>query len=301
MADCWGSPCSVLNGGQTALVSESTTAQLALVISIAVALWNLVRYLLEGGRVRIRLRPGLLYEYALADANTWGHLAKMTAGRGGWPVEVAVVDIENTGRTAVTISGVSLDFGPTSWLPWRRRTIGPLALKAPDATTINTYRLEPFDRVRYVFDVWQVLAPSTSRVDDPPRPLRVRGSVKVAGKRGARRSPWRAGWRVVDGQVAFIPDLVEIGLATYRSLWRHTRGGDFADIVCIGTAIEVRKQFPAAGPAPSEEALRQIIDANHVGSQSPMTHLAAFYVARELRPFYDEADATEDAGGPTLP
>ena len=283
-------------------MSESTTAQLALAISIAVALWNLVRYLLEGGRVRIRLRPGLLYEYALADANTWGNLAKMTASRGGWPVEVAVVDIENTGRTAVTISGVSLDFGRTSWRSWGRRTIGPFALEAPDATTSNTYRLEPFDRARYVFDVWQVLAPSTSRVDGPPRPLRVRGSVRVAGKRWARRSSWRTGWPVVGGQVAFIPDMVEIGLATYRAMWRHMRGKAFAEMVSIETAIEVRRQFPADGPPPSEEALREIIEAKHVGEQSPMSHMAAFYVAQELRSLYKEAagdpEPRDDAAGP---
>jgi hypothetical protein len=297
MAALWGLDM------ETSLVSESITAQLALAISIAVALWNLVRYLLEGGRVRVRLRSGLLYDYALADADSWPSLAKATEGRGGWSAEVAVIDIENVGRTAVTISAVSLDLGPTSWRPWARRTIGPMPLTAPEASTEARFRLEPFDRVRYVFDVWQVLSPSTSRVTTPERPLRVRGSVRVAGKRGARRSPWRSAWRVVDGQVAFLPELVEIGMATYRAMWRHLRGDTFAEITSIQAAIEVRENFPSDGPPPTKEALRIIIDSVHVGDQSPMAHLAAYYVAKELRTFYAESveEERELSGNDTAP
>ena len=77
-------------------------ASLALVISIAVAMWEFVKYLLEGGRARVRMNPGILGMYSLGSStSSWSDLAVQAKKRGGWYAEVAVVEVENPGRTAL--------------------------------------------------------------------------------------------------------------------------------------------------------------------------------------------------------
>lgn len=96
--------------------------------------------------------------------------------------------------------------------------VTPHLLRAPGASTTDRVRLEPYDHVTYVFDVWHVLAPTRRSVVRPVRPLRVRAAVRAAGKRRVQRSAlWRS-WRVVEGQVAFSEDVVEIGLAAYHAM-----------------------------------------------------------------------------------
>jgi len=45
-------------------VTQVGTAEIALAISIAVALWQFVKYVLEGGRIRLEIRPGVLTSVA---------------------------------------------------------------------------------------------------------------------------------------------------------------------------------------------------------------------------------------------
>ena len=245
-------------------MSPETTAQLALAVSSALALWQLLKHVLEGGRVRVRMRAGLHDEYVLRHGGSWSDLIKSNKHYGGWPLEVAVIEVENLGRTAVTVSEVALDLGrPARWR-LRRHTVGPHPMKAPDARTEETFRLEPFDRATYVFDVWRVLAPAWGD-DAPARPLRLRGSVRVAGKRFRRRSPWRKGWRVTPGQVSFLPGGAEVGLTTYRALWRRAVDDPMGRVSSIDVALAVRERFPAVGPAPSEEELLQVLEEKYLG------------------------------------
>jgi hypothetical protein len=269
-------------------MSDAVVARLALAVSLAVACWQVLRYLLEGGRVRVRLSPGLLTEWQLGTADTWRSLERATAKEGGWPVEVAVVDIENLGRQAVTIAEISLDFrSPPWWRPRPKRTVCPRALPAPDASTARRVRLEPFDTVRCVYDIWGVLGSAVSK-EPLPRPSRIRAAARIAGKRRLRRSPWRQGWRAVNGQVAFVPGPVEIGLATYRSLWRWTHDNEGMRTIAIPVALAVRKEFPPGGTAPTKEQLQKIIEQEWLFPDKPIgVGLLALYMSRELPPFWD--------------
>lgn len=270
----------------TGPLSELQTAYLALAVSLAVALWTLLQYVLEGGRVRVRMTSGLLGDYSLQRGTTWGKLATGAEGRGGWHVEVAVIDVENLGRTAVTISDASLDLGALHWWqPWQRWTIGPRPLEGHEAVTTRTHRLEPFDSVRFMFQVWPVLAPSLREA--PKRPLRMRASVRVAGKRWPRRSPWRKGWLVRPDQRALMPGEVEVGMAAYRAMWRHTDEPS-GRMSCIPVALEVRKRFPLDGPAPTHDALRQVLQETWLPEPPPALLFMARQMERDLRPFYRE-------------
>jgi hypothetical protein len=269
-------------------VLEITTAGVALVISILVALWNLLKYLLDGARVRVKLIPGLHDDYALQTGKTWARLGKKAAEGGGWNVEVAVIKVENLGRTAVTISGPGMVFGGQPW--WRKPyRIVPIAREAPDALTVTRHRLEPFDSATFVYEVWQGVERMTRHPEALDRPLTVRAFTEVAGKWRPRQSSRRSRWRVDHGQFAFIPELAEIGMLTYRSMSRHAHGDTFGEIACIPTAIAVREQFPVDGPAPTREQLKHIIEENHFGEQKPIVGLIAYNVANDLHPLYKPA------------
>lgn len=114
---------------------DQTVAWLALLISVCLTLWQVARYLLDGALVRVSLQPGLLTDYRLVRLESWAHVNGLPPKeRWGWPVEVAVVKIENWGRTAVTVSMPGLDFGREGFrLAWRR-TVAPRPLPAPDAS-----------------------------------------------------------------------------------------------------------------------------------------------------------------------
>lgn len=270
-------------------MSEFRISLLALSLSVAVAVWQLLQYALEGGRVRVRMTPGLLGDYYLHNANTWENLGKLAAKRGGWHVEVAVIEVENLGRTAVTVSDVALDLGPlTWWRPWGRWWVVPLALEGHEAATMSKHRLEPFDSVRYIYEVWPVLAPSIGEGPQHKRPLRVRATVRVAGKRWRRLSPWRRGWRVLPRQVSLLPAPLEVGMAAYRAMWRHVDEESHGRMSCIPVALEVRKRFPLNGPAPTAEQLKDVLQQNWVMEAPPGLELVALFMERDLRPFFQQ-------------
>ena len=264
-------------------MDDTLIAAMALVISVAVAIWEMVKYLLEGGRVRVRMYAGLHSDYALFQALRWKSLLQRAKKRGGWTVEVAVLEIENLGRTAVTVSEPSLDLGRTRRWGLGRKTISPRPVSAVDACTDRSIRLEPFDRVRFVFDVWQILAPVSG--EPPKRPLKLRGSLRIAGKRFRRRSPFRHTWRVVPGQLTFDSEPVEIGMAAYRAMWRHTKDDmtESHSHDAIAVALAVRKKFPTDGPAPSTDDIDAILSEVHHFGPDYGKGIVALYVARELR------------------
>ena len=288
-------PPSVASAQDNGHVSDAAVAYVALAVSLAVAGWQVLQYVLEGGRVRVRMQPGLLTDYILYTSSTWRDVHDKSKGEGGWPVEVAVINIENLGRTPVTISQVSLDLGrPRRWKR-ARHTISPRPIKGPQATLKGTARLEPFDSQTFIFDIWGCLTPSRGldKKKTPKFPLRVRAACHVAGKRRMRRSPWRTGWPVQPGQRVFVPELVEIGLMTYRALWRHTHDDMMARVACIPTAIDVREHFPADGPPPDKDALKTIMDSHTFTDGAKINHMSTFYAAQELVPYFAEQPPAE--------
>ena len=278
-------------------VDEKTTAVLALVISVAVAVWEIAKYRLEGGRVRVRMRAGLLNDYSLAqDTRSWTSLAEQASRRGGWNTEVAVVEVENPGRTAVTISEVSLDFGRIRWFRLGRHTVSPRHLNAVGATSDTTVRLESFDRAMFVFDVWQVLQPIQRDPDSIGRPTRIRASVRVAGRRGRRRSSWAKGWMVRLGQVSFIGDSVEIGIAAYQAMSRRVLDAGGTNAISVPVALAVRERFPMTGPAPTREQVQELIQQNnYIDVEPALAALIAFDVAQDLVHHYPHEPAINRA------
>lgn len=280
---------------------------LALVISLGLLGWEFTRWALEGARVRVILQAGHLHDHVLYQASTWDNLKRMVdlQNVGGWPVEVAVIDVENAGRTAVTISDVSFDLGRTRSRIFGvgRHTIGMRLLDAPGASQERIVRIEPLDRARFVIEAWSVLPAVRERQPSkgPVAPIgRVRASVKVAGRRRRRRSPWRKAWRSRPGAVSHTPGPVDLKLAAYRVLWAHTHGGQAMDehteMHVIPFALAIGKKFPPDGPAPTSDQLEELFKLEWVfrsgENKEPIgLGLLGYYVAQDLQMFYPEHDA----------
>ncbi len=226
----------------------------------------------------------------MKSTQSWRRVRKTADSMKKWPIEVAVIEIENKGRLAVTISECSLDLGRMRWWSPGRRTISPRPQFATGSTTDMTVRLEPFDMALYVFDVWQVLAPSYGKAS--PRPLRLRASVRVAGRRRYRRTSWWKGWRVRREQLAFLSRDVEVGLAAFQVLWRHAYltgvNPDTKMANCVVAALEVRKRFPPQGEPPTKDDLAQILKATNIQLGEADIELLAFLASKEIRRYFGQ-------------
>jgi hypothetical protein len=111
-------------------------------------------------------------------------LTLILGGPGGWYREVAIVEVENPGRTAVTCSDIGLDLGRVHWWQRWRHTVTPSYLPYNDAKTEGTVRLEPFDRAFFIIDIWQVLQPvnhHSFKLQDRPIKLRGSGARQIVG------------------------------------------------------------------------------------------------------------------------
>lgn len=272
-----------------------TVAGAALGLSIALAAWEIYKFTLEWGRVRVRMHCGKLERHMLGTSTrSWDSLA--ARNKDGWYLEVAVVDVENPGKTAVTISEVSLDLGRQYLFRSGRRSVSPQHLEGPGATTEGTVRLEPFDRAQFLFDFWQIVQPVTGGKDEISLPVSLRASVRVAGRRRRRRSPWRKRWRVQPGQYSFMTSTLEPDMAAYQSVTRWGRNEpEDSGPHPVFVALDIRKDFPTTGPAPTKEEIEELLKRHtHVKSDTTRT-MTAFYMTRELARLYPQQSPQETA------
>jgi hypothetical protein len=268
----------------------------ALSLSGLLAAWEFAKRGLDSARVRVQLHAGLYEPHTLSKSSkSWSNLADMTRDVGGWPIEVAIIEIENPGRTAVTVSDISLDFGRVSHRPWWwRRTTSPAFLSGHGATTTATVRMEPFERATFITDVWQVLQPVNHHSISPPtRPFNVRASVRVAGRRGRTLSPWRKRWAVEVNQVSFLGPTVEPGLAMHRAAMRWIgEHDDIAHPLNVQMSLEYGAGFPLSGPAPTEQQVQTLIEKHTHGTEVPgAKFIWSFNIARDLAYHYSRPDA----------
>lgn len=184
-------------------------AGLALLVSTMTFAWNLFKHVyLDGPRVKVELRPAVFEpEFSLAKwVSDDGKIQSRDESKRHRGIECAWMCIENSGRTAVTISEPSIAFrGPRKFLKWPRHSIGPRVI--PGATSIESdarddvraVRLNPYDRVVFVMDIHPALRAARESVGPDRKRLVVRAQVLVAGRRNPKKGPWKKRWRVPKG------------------------------------------------------------------------------------------------------
>jgi hypothetical protein len=268
----------------------------ALGLSGVLAVWEFAKRSLDGARLRVRMHAGLYTPYALSKSTkSWANLAEMTKNGWGWPTEVAIIEIENPGREAVTISDISLDLGRMYWWkPWWRRHAQPYPLSGHAGRQEPSFRMEPFDRAIVLIDVWHVLQPVDHHAFAlPERPFPLRASVRVAGRRGRTLSPWRKRWPVKVGQVSFLGDTIEPGLAMHQAAVRWIgEHDDIAHPLNVEMALAFREAFPLDGPGPTKEQVQALIEQHTHGTEVPgKKFIWSFNIARDLAYHYPKPPA----------
>jgi hypothetical protein len=237
----------------------------ALVVSVSVAGWNVLKYILDGGRVRVRLERGRLDEESLHSGPFRSEVARQALGYGRENhVEVGVLRVENLGRTAVTIHEPAFDIGwRWSWSKFRiwRWTVSPVAFPFREAKTDTVVRLDPFDFATFILDV----DPALRSEGYKPRFRRrrvIRASVRVAGKRLRRRSSQWSAWRIPMNAVA-LTEPVSLQQAVFREVFRASRplGDDSPGSFLSATyAAHLVKRASEANDPLTVERLTELIE-----------------------------------------
>lgn len=195
------------------------TAVIALILSIVGLLVTILLRYLDGPRVRIVVRPVLLGVGGGGTLTYFGGKwpippssigAKRQLPRYGEVVELAEIVIENAGRHPMTVYEVGFRWfgGRRHW--WRRRvrhSVVPTPIRPPWITDPRTYatgdrfRIEPSDVTTVLVDYWSVVRANRP---SPRGAIKLRGGVRVAGRRRMKQSSKKARWHIGDNAATSI-------------------------------------------------------------------------------------------------
>ncbi|MFE9562356.1 hypothetical protein ACFYM0_14765 [Streptomyces sp. NPDC006487] len=187
--------------------------------------WQIVKHVLDGGRVRVYLNAGILSENSIVvnDTGKWDTPYPFDGGPPSANIEVAQLVIENPGRSSITIYNPALDI---SGVKEGHYSVGPSTFEFDADDTISTkslFRLEPYSRVTYLLDYWRVI-PSL-RGEAAGGTIRLRGMVRVAGRRKPQKSSRRRAWKIPNEAWSSRAGATEVDAYTvmWRELYREYR------------------------------------------------------------------------------
>jgi hypothetical protein len=207
---------------------------LALRVAIASAgfsagalVWQLCLYRLSGARLIVRLLP-VVQDAALVVGTGpdrgWERVRDHLSTLEECAIDLAEVRVTNVGRSPVSVSDLSLDFGRAA--RWRkgRMTMRGFPVALLDGTTETVIRLDAGSTTSQYFDLWTLV--DAMREKKPGKTIDVRASAVPAGRR-PQRSRRRARWRFEPGRRSLRPDYPETSaVRAYRELWRLNRADE---------------------------------------------------------------------------
>lgn len=198
--------------------------------------WQMALYRLSGSRVKVRLTPAAMNAMGttwrsrtieqFVDPPKYPSLLNWPVGRDSI-MEFAEITVANVGRTATSVSEISLDLGVNRVRFHRPRyTVAGIPVPLDKVITSLPVRLEPGSEVVILFDLWAFL-PDAIVANRPGRP-RVRASARINVRR-SRRSPFFSAWRISSGQTRFDGKPLTLDGAIYRALFRGLLPADDED------------------------------------------------------------------------
>jgi hypothetical protein len=226
----------------------------ALVVSLAVAAWNVIQFRREGVRVKVKIQPGLFDRNSLVTVDTYcgdRNPDKLSPRpRGRFDVEVAVIRVENRGRTPVTVRGPALDLGRVTWWKPGRHVMTFRPLKFGGHRVKPKTRLEPYDDATFLVDMSHALWAIGKDLDGD---LALRASVGVAGGR-TKRSSFRRRWRLPAGSSSLWPgETFDLAREVYRFLAWRARGDDTATLMLPEIAMRIAEHVEGGGEATAQQ------------------------------------------------
>ncbi|MFD3777974.1 hypothetical protein [Streptomyces sp. NPDC058612] len=197
-------------------------AAISLAVALSTLIWQIVKHLLDGGRVRVRLNVGILQPRAQLSVNQNGRFVMQDPGRTGLlrrNIEVAQLVVENPGRSAVTIHGPTLDIRGVSKKPY---SVSPRRFPwdgdgHDDAEMKSSVRLDPYSRAVFLLDFWSVIPDLHGQAAGDA--IYLRGMVHVGGRRRPRKSSRRRSWKIPVG--AWTVSSASDKIDPYTVMWRE--------------------------------------------------------------------------------
>lgn len=278
------------------------TSLLSFVIAVVALIWQIVKHVLDGGRVKVYLNTAIWQPGSRININRSGRFTlpndqvaqTVVYGRA---LELAQLVVENPGRLPVTIHSPGLAFSGhgTKHHSVVPRMFGTDAVHGlNEAITDTVVRIEPYARATFLLDYWSVMPGILG--DAPDGQVFVRGYVGVAGKANRpRESVRRLRWKINRDRYTAIegsPDFTPYGVL-WRVLYRHLQEHGNADgdhdagrrvsRESVGYLLE--ETMPRFGQRPE---LEQLADALTGAAEKLGEQLLGFRLA--LRNAYEELD-----------
>lgn len=208
--------------GMPVAVLALTVSLLSFAVAISALGWQIAKHRLDGGRPKVYLNSAIWEPSSKIMVNRSGEWGIDTSGLwkpGDENLELAQLVVENPGRTAITVYMPGLAIVGTNNSDY---TISPrfFELKgygADSSTNETSVRIEPYDRVTFLLDLWSVI-PRVLREANGGN-VQIRGCVLVAGRAKLCQSPKRRAWNIAPDTWTFRKDLTEI--SPFTVIWRE--------------------------------------------------------------------------------
>ncbi|MFC0038640.1 hypothetical protein [Actinomadura rayongensis] len=212
-------------------MDRATWAIVLSTISVAISMvgifWQLVSYRLSGSRIKVKMKPAMIDlndHIVRGPERGWGDV-DIPFSSPRWKVDVVELSIINSGRTAVSISEVSLDFGRPHGIKRGSHRISGTPVEMFGAIKDETFRLDAGESQKVIFDFWPMATAARNYRKGLGKSgsLTVRASVVMAGTR-VRRSPWRKRWKIGSDQNTLrLSENFDAEAAAYSVLWGRFR------------------------------------------------------------------------------
>lgn len=212
-------------------MARADAALLIAIISAGITagglLWQLILFRLSGSRLEVRLSPVLVDERSVIKEGPESGWKRgpppFPEPIGPWVIDLAHVRVTNVGRTPVSVSDISLDFGRRRrFRPRGRIRMSNVPVSVLKGREETAARLDAGESTSNYFDVWPLIEEARKWKQGV---LTVRASAEPAARR-PKRSRWRRRWSIPPNAKALrTPDDPPPAneLRAFQAVWRQLR------------------------------------------------------------------------------
>ncbi|MEV6531615.1 hypothetical protein AB0M86_18820 [Streptomyces sp. NPDC051639] len=208
--------------GTPVAVLALAVALLSFATAVGALGWQIAKHRLDGGRPKVYLNaavwePGL--RLTVNRSGKWELFDGGFGALGAQNIELAQLVVENPGRTAITVYSPGLAVAGTKNANY---VISPRAFELKDfgadsSTAATSVRINPYDRVTFLFDYWSVM--SRLKKEANGQGVQLRGCVSVAGRGKPCLSSGRRAWLIHPG--AWMARIGQDGISPFTVIWRE--------------------------------------------------------------------------------
>ncbi len=268
----------------------------SLAVSSVALLAGVAMHRQSGPRVRVVLGPMIMTDYGTirekqpklgwpADLNDQG-----TAPR---RLELARITVTNIGRSPTMVDSIGLHT-QAGWSGRKRagHVSRPLPLGEFGGVTDFELRIEPGEYVTVFMFPWDLVH---SRAVTAGRPIWVRASARVAGRRRLAKSPWRWRWTVTPAQLTMSGGPPTEEDVIYRRVWLDLQAKrEPSPPVPICVHMDVLEAWQDR-PAELSKREARVLITEAIGDQMIVRRMLAYDLVEDLEMAGFITDPVEDS------